>query len=117
MALEELHQEDAFLDQPIIAVQQIQSDVFVVSSTKAVFYIYDRNQKKITKELKNPTGSINMNCLQKVVNFSEDYPYIIFKDSRFIGVINCYSMTVQTLSEAKYRRGGNLYSMNQFEDE
>ena len=35
-----------------------------------------------------------MNCLQKVVNFSEEFPYIIFKDSRCIGVMNCFDYSV-----------------------
>ena len=52
-----------------------------------------------------------MNCLQKVLNFSEENPYLVFKDSRYIGIINCKTLTIKLDTEVKYKRGANYYSM------
>jgi len=70
---------------------------------------YDLNKNR---DIPNPSGSINYNCLIKIDNFSEDYPYLLYKDSRTIGLINCKHYIARTLlKDITYQRCGNLYSL------
>jgi len=70
MTYKELSSEDALLKKPIFAIQQVQQHSFIVGSTEAKFLEYDRLQRKVISEIPNPSGSINLNCLEKAANFS-----------------------------------------------
>ena len=67
---------------------------------------------KIIRVLDNPSTSINFNCIEKVSFFSEKYPFVIFKDSRCIGYINCVTNEVIKLYDCAFKLAGNNYSMH-----
>ncbi|CDW77227.1 UNKNOWN [Stylonychia lemnae] len=71
------------------------------------------NQTDSSKDIFNPSKAINYNCLQKVVFFSDKHPFLIYKDSRSIGFINCVNFEIQKLFDCNYKRGGNIHSMIQ----
>ena len=58
--------------------------------------VYDRTKKDIIKKIYNPSSipnnpTVNYNVLEKICNFSNLNPYLVYKDSRSIGVINVHS--------------------------
>jgi len=90
--------EEAFVGKAVMAVVQIKKHEFVVCITSAEFCIYDREKKVITRQINNPSSSINYNCLLKTLFFSDDMPYLVYKDSRSIGVINCVTYEATMLA-------------------
>ncbi|CDW74228.1 UNKNOWN [Stylonychia lemnae] len=101
--------------QPVFCFQEIIPDIYLVCTTEKYFKYYDRRSKQIdsSKDIFNPSEAINYNCLQKVAFFSNKHPYLIYKDSRSIGFINCVTNEIQKLFDCTYKRGGNLHSMIQ----
>ena len=96
---------------PIFNVQQVLKDIYILTTTESNFIVYNREQNQITQRIPNPSGSINYNCLQKLSTFSGKYPYLLYKDSRSIGYINCVTNTCEKLFDCAYKRCGNNYSM------
>jgi len=63
-------------------------------------------------DIPNPSGSINPNALLKADKFSDDYPFLFYKDSSSIGIINCKNLTARVIADNLiYSRCGNAYSL------
>ncbi|CDW79665.1 UNKNOWN [Stylonychia lemnae] len=101
--------------QPVFCFQEIFPDQFLVCVTEPCFKYYDRRAKRLdpSKDIPNPSQSINYNCLQKILNFSDNNPYLIYKDSRSVGFINCVTLDIVDRLDCTYKQGGNLFSMTQ----
>ncbi|CDW87539.1 UNKNOWN [Stylonychia lemnae] len=118
ISIEEISQEDRMIGKPILCVQQINTNQFILCSTGKNFFVIDRSIKSDEATvIKNPSSSSNHNCLIKAQDFSENYPYLIYKDAKSIGVINCVTLQARVIvPDIAYQRCGNIYSLYQYKD-
>ncbi|CDW75113.1 UNKNOWN [Stylonychia lemnae] len=94
--------------------ETFQKDLFVVCAFDINFKLYDHTQRKILpKTILNPSDSNNFNCLQRVCFFSSEYPYLIYKDSRSIGYIDCKSQIAYKVDDCSFQCSNNKYSLYQ----
>ncbi|CDW86985.1 UNKNOWN [Stylonychia lemnae] len=109
------YKEQFFAKKAVFNVQQISNNLFIVCIINENFKVIDRSKLKEIKDIPNPSGSINYNSLIKIDGFSDEKPYLIYQDSRSIGVINCQKLTAKSIiSDLNYGRCGNIYSLDQY---
>ena len=118
----ELKEEEyKFLDSsgnpcPIFNVQEATENEIIFTTASDSFMVYDRTKKDIIKKIYNPSTiqnnpTVNYNVLEKICNFSLQNPYLVYKDSRSIGVINVHSNLAFKLKDCPYKICGNIFSM------
>ncbi|CDW85662.1 UNKNOWN [Stylonychia lemnae] len=114
ITIKELKEEDNFIQQSVFCVQQISLNCFVVCVIDKNIKIFNRLNPKAIKDIQNPSTSINYNALRKIDGFGDKLPYLLFRDSRSIGIINCSTLDAQTILEkSNYSRCGNIYCLEQ----
>jgi len=55
--------------------------------------VYNRESKQVSREIKSPSESININQVSLMPGFGTDRPYVIYRDSRgvcLIDILNNY---------------------------
>jgi hypothetical protein len=62
-----------------------------------IIAVYNTKTNKVDVELKSLTGSINLNQLHKIPGFSIENPYVVYRDSRGVCLINVLDNYEQTL--------------------
>ncbi|CDW85946.1 UNKNOWN [Stylonychia lemnae] len=114
IAVKELKSEDSFVGKSVFCIQQISSNVFIICIIDKMIKILNRKNPKEIHDIANPSQSINYNSLIKIDGFGDDLPYLIFRDSRSIGIINCKTLDAKLiLNEIQYARCGNVFSLEQ----
>lgn len=77
--------------------------LFSPSDKPYCFMIYDRTSDSIIEYLNTPTESINLNSMIKSPLFSVDHPYLIYKDSRKICIINAVTYEIEEVKAVPYK--------------
>ncbi|CDW79248.1 UNKNOWN [Stylonychia lemnae] len=100
---------------PVICFARANNDLFVVCSIVDSFMLYDLASRKILYDrcIPNPSQSNNFNYLQPINIQSKQYPYLIYKDSRSIGYIDCTNLEAQMIEQCIFKTLGNHYSLYQ----
>ncbi|CDW81142.1 UNKNOWN [Stylonychia lemnae] len=113
--IQELVKENYLDGSAIFNVLQIFNNQFIVCVQENKFLLINRSLPDQIKKIRNPSKSINYNSLVKIDGFSDELPYLIYRDSRCIGVINCKTLTASTIiSGINYSRCGNIFSLDQY---
>ncbi|CDW89475.1 UNKNOWN [Stylonychia lemnae] len=116
--IEELENVEYFNSKSVFCVSQISINCFIAFGIHKNIFFFNRKQPKSISQIYNPSGSINYNSLIKIDGFGEDRPYLIYRDSKSLGVINCKSLDVFTLVKGiEYARCGNLFCLEQSKGE
>ncbi|CDW80831.1 UNKNOWN [Stylonychia lemnae] len=102
---------------PIYCFAEAQKqDLFIVCTSDTEFKLYDHTQRKILQQtIPNPSQAENFNYLQKVCFYSQQYPYLIYKDSRSVGYIDCTDFVAHKISECLFKHNGNHHTLHQKE--
>ncbi|CDW74876.1 UNKNOWN [Stylonychia lemnae] len=112
--IKELENIKYFNKKVVFCVQQISTNCFIALSIHKNIFFFNRKYPKKVQQIHNPSGSINYNSLVKIDGFRESRPYLIFRDSKSLGLINCKSLEVFTLAQGiDYARCGNLFCLEQ----
>ncbi|CDW73901.1 UNKNOWN [Stylonychia lemnae] len=115
--IEELENIDYFNNKSVFCIQQISTNCFIACCINSSFFFFNRERPQDVQQIFNPSSSINYNSLIKIEGFGENLPYLFFRDSRSLGVINCKTLEAFTLAKGiDYARCGNLYSLEQSRD-
>ncbi|CDW90451.1 UNKNOWN [Stylonychia lemnae] len=88
ITIKELNEEDRFIQKSVFCIQQISMNCFVVCVIDKNIKIFNRINNKVIKDIVNPSSSINYNALRKIDGFGDELPYLLFRDSRTIGIID-----------------------------
>ncbi|CDW89953.1 UNKNOWN [Stylonychia lemnae] len=117
ISITELSAQDQVAGKAVFNVRQISANQFIFTIIEKNFKLYNR-QKGFITDIPNPSKSINYNSLIPIDGFCQEHPYLIYKDSRSIGVIDCLTYEAKIIdSEVNYSRCGNLYSLEQYRDQ
>ncbi|CDW91188.1 UNKNOWN [Stylonychia lemnae] len=107
----------SLLDQikgPVLNIVQITQNIIITTEINNNFIVYDINHNTKSR-IFNPSQSINYCFLQRIQGFSNERPYLIYQDSRSIGLIDCNLLQAVKLVNISYQRCGNYYSMFHYE--